>query len=161
MLMSARRPSSASTSSTCSTSSAISATFGRDTRIYISESTVSQLLGTLPSEDLRFPCPHICRADRLCVHRWLKNLYWNYPAFGSTTQFEHIKKVPAILQLSHPVSVTGELRAAYSLSNSADFSQHYTKSHKQINPHSITPLGPEPDILPLEEEVPAVGAAKK
>lgn len=25
--------------------------------------------------------------------RWLKNLYWNYPAFKDTTQFEHIKKV--------------------------------------------------------------------
>ncbi|KAI9886279.1 MAG: hypothetical protein M1823_001951 [Watsoniomyces obsoletus] len=34
--------------------------------------------------------------------------------------------------------------------------QHYTKSHTQINQHSITPLGPVPDILPLDEEVPAV-----
>lgn len=36
---------------------------------------------------------------------------------------------------------------------------HYTRSHTQINPHSITPLGPLPDILPLEEEVEAVKAA--
>ncbi|KAI0111971.1 glutathione S-transferase [Daldinia grandis] len=36
---------------------------------------------------------------------------------------------------------------------------HYTRSHTQINPHSITPLGPLPDILPLGEEVEAVGAA--
>lgn len=35
---------------------------------------------------------------------------------------------------------------------------HYTKSHQQINPLSITPLGPVPDILPLDEEVAAVGA---
>ena len=34
---------------------------------------------------------------------------------------------------------------------------HYTKSHTQINPLSITPLGPVPDILPLGEEVAAAG----
>ncbi|KAK4196823.1 putative glutathione transferase omega [Triangularia verruculosa] len=33
---------------------------------------------------------------------------------------------------------------------------HYTKSHPNINPVSITPLGPVPDILPRWEEVPAV-----
>ncbi|KAI1444696.1 ubiquitin-activating enzyme E1 1 [Annulohypoxylon stygium] len=36
---------------------------------------------------------------------------------------------------------------------------HYTRSHTQINPHSITPLGPVPDVLPLDEEVNAVKAA--
>jgi len=36
---------------------------------------------------------------------------------------------------------------------------HYTKSHKQINPKSITPLGPTPNILPKDEEVPAAAAA--
>lgn len=35
---------------------------------------------------------------------------------------------------------------------------HYTRSHTQINPFSITPVGPVPDILPLEDEVPAVQA---
>ncbi|KAM3436000.1 hypothetical protein NHJ13734_005277 [Beauveria thailandica] len=38
---------------------------------------------------------------------------------------------------------------------------HYTRSHTQINPLSITPVGPLPNILPLEEEVPAVAAAKQ
>ncbi|KAL1902258.1 S-glutathionyl-(chloro)hydroquinone reductase [Sporothrix stenoceras] len=38
---------------------------------------------------------------------------------------------------------------------------HYTKSHTQINPFSITPLGPVPDILPLDQEVAAVRAAGK
>ncbi|KAF9870086.1 cell wall biogenesis protein glutathione transferase [Colletotrichum karsti] len=33
---------------------------------------------------------------------------------------------------------------------------HYTKSHTQINPFSISPVGPLPDILPLDEEVKAV-----
>ncbi|MCJ1477721.1 S-glutathionyl-(chloro)hydroquinone reductase [Lambiella insularis] len=37
--------------------------------------------------------------------------------------------------------------------------RHYTRSHTQINPYSITPVGPLPDILPLEEEVEAVKAA--
>lgn len=39
--------------------------------------------------------------------------------------------------------------------------KHYTKSHPQINPFGITPLGPQPDILPKDEEVTAVGAARK
>ena len=50
------------------------------------------------------------RSGYPALHKWLRNLYWNVPAFGETTQFEHIKK-------------------------------HYTKSHKQINPHvSIVPF---------------------
>ena len=36
--------------------------------------------------------------------------------------------------------------------------KHYTKSHKQINPHSVTPVGPVPDLLGLGEEVQAVKA---
>lgn len=36
---------------------------------------------------------------------------------------------------------------------------HYTRSHGNINPYAITPLGPVPDVLPLDEEVAAVGAA--
>ncbi|KAF2677142.1 glutathione S-transferase Gst3 [Lentithecium fluviatile CBS 122367] len=67
--------------------------------------------------DIRSGYPHL--------HKWMRNLYWNHPAFGQTTQFEHIKK-------------------------------HYTKSHSQINRFAITPVGPVPDILPVDEEVPAV-----
>ncbi|KAK2044158.1 glutathione S-transferase [Colletotrichum somersetense] len=59
------------------------------------------------------------------IHKWMRNLYWNVPAFKDTTQFEHIK-------------------------------WHYTKSHTQINPVSVTPVGPLPDILPLDQEVAAV-----
>ncbi|OJD40474.1 glutathione s-transferase [Diplodia corticola] len=69
------------------------------------------------------------RSGYPAIHRWLRKLYWDVPAFGETTQFEHIKK-------------------------------HYTKSHKQINPFSITPVGPEPSILPKDEEVPALKTAK-
>ncbi|CAF9914408.1 MAG: S-glutathionyl-(chloro)hydroquinone reductase [Heterodermia speciosa] len=68
------------------------------------------------------------RSGYPAIHQWLRNLYWNVPAFGETTQFEHIKK-------------------------------HYTKSHKQINPYHITPVGPVPDILPLNQVVPAAAAA--
>ncbi|KAF2396656.1 hypothetical protein EJ06DRAFT_533915 [Trichodelitschia bisporula] len=38
---------------------------------------------------------------------------------------------------------------------------HYTKSHGQINKFAITPVGPIPNILPQDEEVPAVRAALK
>lgn len=61
--------------------------------------------------------------------QWMRNLYWNHPAFKETTNFLHIKN-------------------------------HYTQSHTQINPFSITPVGPLPNILPLDEDVPAVKAAK-
>lgn len=44
------------------------------------------------------------------LHKWLRHLYWNVPAFKDTTEFTHIKK-------------------------------HYTKSHKQINPH-VSPSEP-------------------
>jgi len=68
------------------------------------------------------------RSGYPALHKWLRNLYWDHEAFGSTTQFEHIKN-------------------------------HYTKSHKQINQFSITPVGPLPDILRKDEEVNAVKAA--
>ena len=32
------------------------------------------------------------RSGYPALHKWLRNLYWNVPAFGETTQFEHIKK---------------------------------------------------------------------
>ncbi|KAF2838835.1 hypothetical protein M501DRAFT_1004666 [Patellaria atrata CBS 101060] len=68
------------------------------------------------------------RSGYPAIHKWLRKLYWDEPAFGDTTQFEHIKR-------------------------------HYTKSHRQINQFSITPVGPVPDILGKDEEVPAVKAA--
>ena len=36
---------------------------------------------------------------------------------------------------------------------------HYTKSHGQINPFAITPVGPLPNILEKDDEVPSVKAA--
>ncbi|KAG8527467.1 uncharacterized protein KY384_007619 [Bacidia gigantensis] len=62
------------------------------------------------------------------LHKWLRTLYWTVPAAFQETT-----------QFEH-------------------IKKHYTKSHKQINPYSITPVGPVPDILPLEQEVPAAAA---
>ena len=36
--------------------------------------------------------------------------------------------------------------------------KHYTQSHSQINPYGITPVGPTPEILPMDQEVRAVEA---
>ncbi|KAK1771290.1 glutathione S-transferase [Phialemonium atrogriseum] len=71
---------------------------------------------------------HDIRSGYPALHRWMRHLYWKVPAFGETTNFQHIKF-------------------------------HYTKSHTQINPLSITPVGPLPDILGLDDEVPAAKAA--
>ncbi len=55
------------------------------------------------------------RHDYPQLNNWLKNLYWNVPAFKDTTDFKHIK-------------------------------ENYTKSHGDINPRAITPMGPWPDV---------------
>ncbi|KAK7510871.1 glutathione S-transferase [Phyllosticta citriasiana] len=60
------------------------------------------------------------------LHAWLRRLFWTVDAFG-----------PATTNFDH-------------------IKRHYTQSHAQINPKAITPVGPLPHILPLEEEVPAV-----
>lgn len=65
------------------------------------------------------------------LHKWVRKLYWNNDAFG-----------PETTQFDH-------------------IRRHYSKSHKQINPYSITPVGPLPNILKEDEEVPAVMYAKK
>ncbi|KAK8191947.1 glutathione S-transferase [Phyllosticta capitalensis] len=60
------------------------------------------------------------------LHAWMRRLYWLNDAFG-----------PATTQFDH-------------------IKRHYTQSHAQINPKGITPVGPLPHVLPLEEEVPVV-----
>ena len=69
------------------------------------------------------------RSGYPALHAWMRRLYWTEPAFGPPT------------------------------TNFLHIRNHYTRSHTQINPHAITPLGPVPDVLPLGEEVPAVAAA--
>ena len=70
------------------------------------------------------------RSGYPALHKWLRELYWEVDAFGSTTQFEHIK-------------------------------YHYTRSHSQINPLGITPVGPCPDIFAKDHEVAAAEAASR
>ncbi|KAI9822964.1 MAG: S-glutathionyl-(chloro)hydroquinone reductase [Phylliscum demangeonii] len=69
------------------------------------------------------------RSGYPALHRWLRHLYWK------------------------------EDKAFRSTTNFYHIKNHYTKSHPQINPHGVTPVGPVPDILPMEEEVKAVEAA--
>jgi putative glutathione S-transferase len=38
-----------------------------------------------------FKCPNMIRHAYPNLHKWLKNLYWNEPAFSETTDFQHIK----------------------------------------------------------------------
>jgi putative glutathione S-transferase len=59
----------------------------------------------------------------------MRHLYWDYPASFGETT-----------QFEH-------------------IKRHYTRSHGQINPFSITPVGPLPDIMEKGEEVPSVRAA--
>jgi len=49
---------------------------------------------------IRFDCTYVShfrcnlgtiRHNYPNLNRWMKNLYWNYPAFKETTNFEHIK----------------------------------------------------------------------
>ncbi|KAI0520778.1 glutathione S-transferase [Xylaria bambusicola] len=64
------------------------------------------------------------RSGYPAIHKWMRNLYWTHPS-----------------------------SAFKDTTNFLHIKNHYTKSHTQINPFSICPVGPLPDILPLEEEV--------
>ncbi|KAK7734990.1 S-glutathionyl-(chloro)hydroquinone reductase [Cytospora paraplurivora] len=67
--------------------------------------------------------------------------------------YPHLHRWTRNLYWNHP--------AFKDTTNFLHIKNHYTRSHTQINPLSITPVGPVPDILPLEEEVAAVKAAGK
>jgi len=47
------------------------------------------------------------RSGYPALHKWLRHLYWDVPAFGETTQFEHIKKhyTKSHKQINPPVSI--------------------------------------------------------
>jgi putative glutathione S-transferase len=66
------------------------------------------------------------------LNEWLKNLYWNVPGFKETTDFRHIKENVSTNSISH-------------CWHALIFPQ-YTKSHPNVNPKAITPMGPIPDI---------------
>ena len=65
------------------------------------------------------------------IHKWVRHLYWDYPKAFGETT-----------EFEH-------------------IKYHYTKSHGQINPFAITPIGPLPNILEKEDEVTSVKAALK
>lgn len=75
------------------------------------------------------------RHDYPVLNNWLKNLYWNVEGFKETTDFLHIKE-----NVSYPFALS---LCALII---ADHPCQYTKSHSDINPHGITPLGPYPDV---------------
>jgi putative glutathione S-transferase len=72
------------------------------------------------------------RHDYPVLNSWLKNLYWNVAGFKESTDFLHIKENVSI--------------SYYHLFDAFAHTCQYTKSHSDINPHAITPLGPYPDV---------------
>jgi len=69
------------------------------------------------------------------INAWLKNLYWNHSAFKNSTNFKHIKE---------------NVSSCLCLHNQRLIGFQYTKSHGDINPKAITPLGPYPSVEELE-----------
>jgi putative glutathione S-transferase len=78
------------------------------------------------------------------IHKWLRHLYWNVPAFKDTTEFTHIK--------NHYTKSHTQVRFLLSVCKD----RRFNANEKQINQFSITPVGPELPILKEDEEVPAV-----
>lgn len=80
------------------------------------------------------------RHDYPVINNWLKNLYWNVPGFKDTTDFKHIKENCKKTPCARP---EGDLRAHKCVDS---------KSHYDINPKAITPMGPIPNVESGVEE---------
>lgn len=80
------------------------------------------------------------RHDYPLLNEWMKNLYWNVPGFKDTTDFRHIKENVSTFHFSDFWKTKGDW------GENADGVEQYTKSHADINPKAITPMGPIPDI---------------
>jgi len=76
------------------------------------------------------------RHDYPVINNWLKNLYHNVKGFKETTEFRHIKEN---VSSNHTV-----------LSLNVNAGVQYYKSHSDVNPKAITPVGPYPNV---EEDV--------
>lgn len=72
------------------------------------------------------------RHDYPVLNNWLKGMYWDVEAARASTNFKHIKE--------NVRETFGEIRRM-----NANCLQ-YTKSHYDINPKAITPMGPFPDV---------------
>jgi len=75
------------------------------------------------------------RHDYPHLNEWMKNLYYNVPGFKETTDFRHIKE-----------NVSPSLKERERERETVVNIYQYTKSHGDINPKSITPMGPIPHI---------------
>lgn len=87
------------------------------------------------------------RSGYPAIHKWLRHLYWDLEPFGSSTQFEHIKKhyTKSHKQIN-PYVCTRSILLLFNI-------------HLLTKVKSITPLGPEPPILKKDTEVNAAKAA--
>lgn len=74
------------------------------------------------------------RHDYPVLNNWLKHMYWNIPACKETTDFKHIKENVSPFSFADMQSLCWY------------FWRQYTKSHYDINPKAITPMGPFPDV---------------
>jgi putative glutathione S-transferase len=94
------------------------------------------LLGkTLTEADIRL-YPTIVRFDPVYVQHFkcnIKMIRYDYPAIHKWLRHLYWD-IPGFKETT----------------NFEHIKKHYTKSHTQINPHSITPIGPVPDILPKD-----------
>jgi putative glutathione S-transferase len=77
------------------------------------------------------------RHDYPVLNNWLKGLYWNVQGFKESTDFRHIKENVRVL---YTAGVGRGIECRQLTCG------QYTKSHHDINPLSITPLGPWPDV---------------
>jgi len=78
------------------------------------------------------------RHDYPAIDRWLRNLYWNYPAFRETTRYVPSLRAPWLM-------------ADRVLSLRFDHIKNGYYGMSKINPTGVVPLGPRPDILPLDK----------
>jgi putative glutathione S-transferase len=79
----------------------------------------------------------IIRHDYPVLNNWLKGLYWHVEGFRESTDFLHIKE---------NVSLRFVVPGWRAPGMRADKETQYTKSHKDINPLAITPMGPYPEV---------------
>ena len=71
------------------------------------------------------------------INNWLKNLYWDVSGFAESTNFKHIKE--------NCTSSPPRVGIIYII-GFADLLFSDTKSHLDINPKGITPMGPLPPV---------------
>jgi putative glutathione S-transferase len=72
------------------------------------------------------------RHDYPVLNNWLKGMYWDVEAARKSTDFKHIKENVRVVFIEFCRVEADDLQ--------------YTKSHYDINPKAITPMGPFPDV---------------